>query len=54
MCVWQLTHMPVVSEGLQEPMNDRRFARKSESLQIQTQRLIYAQSLESECSGKKE
>lgn len=47
-CVWQLTYLPVVSEGFQEPMNDRRFARKTECLQIQAQRLIYAQALEGE------
>lgn len=47
-CVWQLTYMPVVSEGFQEPMNDRRFARKTECLQIQTERFVYAQTLEGE------
>lgn len=47
-CVWQLTYMPVVSEGFQEPMNDRRFARKTECLQIQTERFVYAQALEGE------
>lgn len=47
-CVWQLTYMPVVSEGFQKPMNDRRFARKTESLQIQAKGLVYAQTLEGE------
>lgn len=48
LCVWQLTYLPVVSEGFQEPMNDRRFARKTECLQIQAERLVYAQALEGE------
>ncbi len=47
-CVWQLTYLPVVSEGFQEPMNDRRFARKTECLQIQAESLVYAQALEGE------
>lgn len=40
--------MPVVSEGFQEPMNDRRFSRKTECLEIQAERLVYAQALEAE------
>ncbi len=48
LCVWQLTYLPVVSEGFQEPMNDRRFARKTECLQIQAEGLVYAQALEGE------
>ena len=40
--------MPVVSEGLQESLNDRGLSGQPEGLQVQPQRLINAQALEGE------
>lgn len=44
----QLTYVPVVGEGFQEAMNDRRFARKTECLQIQAESFVYTEALKGE------
>ena len=40
--------MPVVSEGLQESLDDRGLPRQPEGLQVQPQGLVNAQALEGE------
>lgn len=46
-------YMPVVCEGLQQPLNDRSLSRKSEGFQVKPQRLVDTKPLEGESTDTK-